>query len=110
MLPAVMMVAGQYLATDLHGAALRMALRCLGTHTAISYLVSAHLNPEHLAVLKAPTLKLVVEQYDECIGACAGGGSRLLAVHPELMIEVTEAITADRTMLREALKRKRDDA
>ena len=45
LLPAVMMVAGQYLATELHGVALKMALRCLGTHTAISYLVAAHVNP-----------------------------------------------------------------
>ena len=94
LLPAVMMVAGQYLATELHGAALRMALRCLGMHTAISYLVAAHVNPEHLADLKAPALKLVVEQYDECVAACEEGGARLLAVHPELMMAVTGAIAA----------------
>ena len=74
LLPAVMMVAGQYLATDLHCAALRMALRCLGTQTAISYLVAAHVNPEHLAKLKAPALKLVVEKYDECVEDCVEGG------------------------------------
>ena len=110
LLQAVMMVAGQYLATDLHGATLRMALRCLGTHTAISYLVAAHANPEQLADLKAPALKMVVEQYDECVDACVEVGARLLAVHPELYHEVTATMNADRKKLLESAKRKRDDA
>ena len=63
-----------------------MALRCLGTHTAISYLVAAHVNPEHFAELKAPARQLVLEQYNDCVRACAGGDELLVAL-PELRLE-----------------------
>ena len=89
LLPAVLMVAGQYLATELHSVALRMALRCLGMHNAVSWLVTAHMHPEHLAGLKPPALKLVVEQYDECMQFLADeGGEEMLVAHPELHLEV----------------------
>ena len=42
------------------GAALRMALRCLGTHNAVSYLVAAHANPEHLADRKAAAIGMAL--------------------------------------------------
>ena len=103
LLPAVMMVAGQYLATELHGVALRMALRCIGTHNAVSWLVTAHVNPEHLAVLKTSALHWVVVQYDECTAACVEGAAQLLSAHLELMLEVTGLI---HSRLRESLKRK----
>ena len=107
LLPAVLMVAGQYLATELHGAALRMALRCLGTHNAMAWLITAHMNLEHLAELKAPSLKFVVEHYDECMRVCSEGGDpgeELLLAHPDLHLEVTQGFVVEHTELRKRLR------
>ena len=105
LLPAVMMLAGQYLAKDLHGTALRMALHCLGMHNAVSWLITAHVNPEHLAGLKAPALQCLVECYDECMAACDGeGGVQRLVVHPELNLELTQALVAQNKVLRKRLR------